>query len=256
MVITRRMARKNASRNNASGSDASDNVTADQPSTAAVYRDAARVNVGKRTSSPRRLPTVTDDFQPHMTIENDTIPERPQAPVRRSRATPHRRGRKTDPSSKSHLAKQAITKTGGLNTFNDVNSNEGASQPPPVKRGEKRRREEEAEEHYKENMAIGDPNSPPTGVRRLRRRVDKIGGDEIKATPTNKASPDDPSNPGSLQSSPSSDEHPETDIIAAYALVEMSSGKLVQECEIKDAIYRLTSRAKLNAIHPDSTVIV
>ncbi|KAL5513907.1 hypothetical protein ACEPAG_2668 [Sanghuangporus baumii] len=241
MVITRRMAKENASRNNASGSDASDNVTADQPSTAAVYRDAARVNVGKRTSSPRSLPAVNDDFQPSIPIENDTIPERPQAPVRRSRAAPRHFGRKTVSSSKSHLAKQATTKTGGLNTPNDVNSNEDASQPPPVKRGEKRRSSEEAEEHYKENMAIGDPNSPPTGVWRLHRRVDKVGGDEIKATPTNKASPDDPSDLRPPQGISSCDEYLETDIIVAHALVELSSGKLVQMDEIKDAIYRHTS---------------
>ncbi|KAL5513910.1 hypothetical protein ACEPAG_2671 [Sanghuangporus baumii] len=257
MVLTRRMAKENASRNNASGSDASDNVTADQPSTAAVYRDAARVNVGKRTSSPRRLPAVNDDFQPQIPIENDTIPARPQAPVRRSRAAPRRRRRKTVSSSKPRLAKQATTKAGGLNKYS--NSNEGETQPPPVKRGEKRRREEEAEEGYKENMAVADPNSSPMTDRRLRRRVAKVASDDSEATPTNKArlvAAEDPSDLCSPQCISSCDEHPETDTIAAYALVELSSRKLVQEDEIEDTIYRLASAGKSKAIHPGSTVIV
>ncbi|KAL5480573.1 hypothetical protein ACEPAI_1843 [Sanghuangporus weigelae] len=258
MVVTRRMAKENASRNSGSGSDASDNVNADQPSTAAVYRHAARVNVSKQASSPRSLPTANDDFQPQMSIDNDTIPARPQTPIRRSKAMPRRRGRKTVSPSKPHFAKQTTAKAGGLNTSNDVNSNEDASKPAPVKRGEKRGREEEAEEGYKENMAIGDPDSPPTGVRRLRRRVAKVAGDEIEATPTNKASlvaAEDPSDSGSLQGISSCDEHPETDTIAAHALVELSSGKLIQEDEIKDAIYRLTIGEKLKAIHPGPTVI-
>ncbi|KAL5480574.1 hypothetical protein ACEPAI_1844 [Sanghuangporus weigelae] len=236
MVVTRRMARENASRKNGSGPDKSDSVAADQSSTAAVYRDAVRDNVSKRVSSPRSLPIENDDCQPQNPIENDTIPARPKAPIRRSRATPSRRGRKTTTSSKQHPVKQATTKAGGLNTSKDVNLNEDASQPPPAKRGEKRRREEEAEEGYKENMAIGDPDSPPMSVRRLRRRAAKVAGDESEATPTNKASlvaAEDSSDPG----------------------FELSSGKLIQENEINDALYRLASHGKLKAVHPTPIVI-
>ncbi|KAL5513909.1 hypothetical protein ACEPAG_2670 [Sanghuangporus baumii] len=133
-------------------------------------------------------------------------------------------------SSKSHLVKQTTTKASGSNPFNDISSNEDANhpsgQPPPVKRGEKRRREEEAEEGYKENMAVADPNSPPTGVRRLRRRAAKVAGDEIEATPTNKVSlvaVEDSSDPRSPQLISSCDEHPDKGTTTAHALVDMSS---------------------------------
>ncbi|OCB90260.1 hypothetical protein A7U60_g2550 [Sanghuangporus baumii] len=257
MVVTRRMAKENACRNNGSGSDASDNVAADQPSIAAVYRDAARDNVSKRAPSPRSLPIDNDDSQPQNHIENDTIPACSRAPVHRSRVAPHRRGRKTASSSKPHLAKQATTKAGGLNMPNEVNSNEDASQPPPVKRGEKRRREE-AEEGDKENITISDPYLSPTSVRRIRRRAARTANDESETMPTNKMSlfaVEDSSNRNFPQCISSCDQHPETDTIAAYALVELSSGKLIQEDEIKDVIYRLASGGKLKAVHPAPTVI-
>ncbi|OCB90258.1 hypothetical protein A7U60_g2548 [Sanghuangporus baumii] len=259
MVVTRRMARENASRNNDSNSDASDRVAANHLGTAAVYRDTARDNISNRASSRRRDANGNDEaLQPYTPTENNSTKARLTTAVCRSRAAPRRRGRKTASSSKPHLAKQATTKAGGLNMPNEVNSNEDESQPSPVKRGEKRRREGGAEESNKENSATGDCETVPKSVRRIRRRAAKAPNDESETTPTNKASL--LAAEGSLiwdspQCISTCNDHSETDAIAAYALVELSSGRLIQEDEIKDAIYRPASGGKLKAVHPAPTVI-
>ncbi|KAL5501200.1 hypothetical protein ACEPAH_9587 [Sanghuangporus vaninii] len=260
MVITRRMAEENASRNIGSGSDAPDDVAADQASNAAIYRDAVRGDVNNRASS-RRTDAIRNDetLQPYISTENDSIEARSKAAVRRSGATPRRRSNKATPPNRLQLVQQATTKANGSNTNSGASSaNRENKQRSPVKRGEKRRREGEAEESNKENSANDDCETVPKSVRRIRRRAAKAPNDESETTPTNKASlfaAGDSSNRDFLRCVSSCSEHPEADTIAACALVELSSGKLIQEDEIRNAVYRFASGRKLKMVHPVPTVI-
>ncbi|KAL5513912.1 hypothetical protein ACEPAG_2673 [Sanghuangporus baumii] len=72
---------------------------------------------------------------------------------------------------------------------------------------------------------------------------------------SNEDAMEDSSDPRSPQRISPCDECPETDTIVAYALKELSNEKLIQEDEIKEAIYHLAGAEKPKTIHPAPAVI-